>query len=48
MLLFSVLVGTELKVNYYYFLEKPFVFCYIFMPADRFIKAEKYVACFGL
>jgi len=39
MLLLSVFVGTELKV-YYCFFQKGFVFCYIFMPEDTFIKAK--------
>jgi hypothetical protein len=38
MLLLSVFVGTELKV--YLFFLKGFVFCYIFMPEDTFIKAK--------
>jgi hypothetical protein len=37
---FSVLVGTELKVNYYCFFIKSFVFYYVFMPDDGFRKAE--------
>lgn len=38
--LFSVLLGTVLKVNCYCVFKKGFVLCYIFMPEDRFIKAE--------